>query len=66
MALRECNSGAESSRELFNAQKTRQIFWSALEKKFFGWGCGFFMSDVTSGGLLGHLGQVHLALGPSR
>jgi len=28
---------------------------SAL-KKFFGWGCRFFVSHVMSGGLLGHLG----------
>jgi len=34
-------------------------------KKFFGWGCGFFMSDVTSGGLLGYLGPLQLALGPN-
>jgi len=30
------------------------------------WGCGFFVSDVISGGLLGHLGPFHLALGPNR
>jgi len=24
------------------------------------------VSDVTSGGLLGHLGPLHLALGPNR
>jgi len=27
--------------------------------------CGFFVSDVISGGLLGHLGPVCLALGTS-
>jgi len=33
-------------------------------KKFFWLGaCGFFVSDVTSGGLFGHLSQLHLALG---
>ena len=25
--------------------------------------CGFFVSDVISGGLLGHLGALYLALG---
>ena len=29
-------------------------------------GCGFFVSDVVSGGLLGHLGQLCLALGANR
>ena len=28
--------------------------------------CGFFVSDVISGGLFGHLGQLHLALGANR
>jgi len=26
-------------------------------------GCGFFVSDAISRGLLGHLGPLHLALG---
>jgi len=30
-----------------------------------GW-CGFFVSDVISGGLSGHLDQLQLALGPNR
>jgi len=29
-------------------------------------GCGFFVSDVISGGLLGHLGPLCLALGANR
>jgi len=29
-------------------------------------GCGFFVSDVISGGLLSHLGSLCLALGPNR
>jgi len=36
-----------------------------MKKHFFGLGCGFFVSDVVGGGLLGHLGQLHLALGPN-
>jgi len=35
-------------------------------KKNFGWECGFFVSDVISGGLLGHVGLLQLALGPNR
>jgi len=33
------------------------------EKNFFAWGCVFFVSDVISGGLLGHLSPLCLALG---
>jgi len=29
-------------------------------------GCGFFVSDVISGGLLGHLGPLCLTLGANR
>jgi len=39
---------------------------SLHSKKFFAWGYGFFMSDVISGRLLGHLGQLFLALGANR
>jgi len=28
--------------------------------------CGFFVSDVLNGGRFGHLGPLHLALGPNR
>jgi len=34
-----------------------------LKKNFLLGGCGFFVSDVISGGLLGHLGPLYLALG---
>jgi len=34
-----------------------------LKKKFLLGGCGFFVSYVVSGGLLGHLGPLYLALG---
>jgi len=44
-------------------QKTRQVFSFAPEKHFFAWGLRFFVSDIISGGLLGHLG---LALGANR
>ena len=35
------------------------------KKNFFLEGCGFFVSDVRSGGLLGHLDPLCLALGAS-
>jgi len=37
---------------------TQKIFWLG--------GCGFFVSDVISRGLLGHLGPLYLALGANR
>jgi len=40
---------------------------SSLHSKNFLLGvCGFFVSDVISGGLLGHLGPLCLALGANR
>jgi len=36
------------------------------KKNFFVGGCGFFVSDVISVGLSGHLGPLHLALGSNR
>jgi len=36
------------------------------KKNFLLGGCGFFVSDVISGGLLGHLGPLCLALGANR
>jgi len=39
---------------------------SLHSKKNFFEGCEFVVSDVISGGLLGHLGPLHLALGPNR
>jgi len=39
---------------------------SLHSKKFFAWGLRFFVSDVISGGLLGHLGPLCLALGTNR
>jgi len=37
-----------------------------LKKIFLLWGCRFFVSDVISGGLLGYLGPLRLALGANR
>jgi len=35
------------------------------KKNYLVWGCRFFLSDVISGGLSGHLGPLHLDLGPN-
>ena len=37
-----------------------------MKKKIWVGGCGFFVSSIISGRLSGHLGPLHLALGPSR
>jgi len=60
------NSGAESGRELFKGLKDTASLLVCTRKHFFGWGCIFFVSGVISGGLLGYLGTLHLALGPNR
>ena len=46
--------------------KTQQVLHFALEKKFLLRGHGFFVSDVISGGLFGHLGKLHPALCANR
>ena len=43
--------------------KRRSKSSSRHSKHFFAWGCGFSVSDVISGGVLGHLGPLCLALG---
>jgi len=37
-----------------------------LYRPVFAWGLRFFVSDVISGGLFGHLGPLCLALGANR
>jgi len=66
VALRERNSGAESSRELFKGSKDMTSLLACTRKNFLVGGCGFFVSDVISGGLWGHLDPLHLALGANR
>jgi len=58
MALCTRNSGAESGRELFKGSKDVANLLVCTRKKIFGWGCRFFVSDVISGRLLGHLGPL--------
>jgi len=49
--------------DLVEASKDVASLLVCTRKNIFAWGCGFFMSDVISGGLLGHLGPLCLALG---
>jgi len=56
VALRVRNSGAESDRELFKGLKDAPSLLLCTQKKFLLRVCGFFVSDVISGGLLDHLG----------
>jgi len=64
VALRRNFSGPVSASRPGHRLKRRDKSFS-LQIFFLG-GCGFFMSDVLSGGLLGHLGLLYLALGANR
>jgi len=61
--LRARNSGANWGRELFKRSKDSASLLVCTRKKTFVSGWGFFVSDVISRGLLGHLGLLHLVLG---
>jgi len=56
VALHKHNSGSECGRELFKGSKDLTSLLVYAPKKFFGWEFGFFVSDIISGELLGHLG----------
>ena len=61
MALRGNISAPAWVANLVEVSKDAASLVVCTRKKFFG--CGFFVSDVISGGLFGHLGTLHLALG---
>jgi len=65
VVLREHNSGAKNDRELSKGLKNLASLVVCTRKKSFGWGCRFFVSVIISGGLLGHLVPLHLALDPN-
>jgi len=44
--------------DLVEASKDTASLLVCTRKNFFAWGCGFFVSDVISGGRLGHLGPA--------
>jgi len=61
------SSSADCARELFNGSNGSGSLVDCTRKKnFLPGGCGFFVSDVISGGLLGRLGPFCLALGANR
>ena len=52
--------------DLVEVSKDAANLLVCTQTKFFAWGLCFFVSDVISGGLFGHLDQLHLALGANR
>jgi len=63
VALRGNYSASVRVTDLVKVSKETASLLVCTRKKFFGWGCRFFVSDIISGGLLGHLGPLYLALG---
>jgi len=61
VALHGNFSGPISVTELVEVSKDAASLLVCTQKKFFDWGYGFFVSDVISEGLLGHLGPLYLA-----
>jgi len=66
VAFRTNFSGPVSATNPVKSSKGAVSLADYTQKTFFAWGYAFFVSDVISGGLLGHLGQLHLALGSNR
>ena len=60
------SSSAHCARELFSGWNGSASLVDCTQKKFFAWGLRFFLSDVISGRLFGHLGPLCLALGANR
>ena len=63
MALHRNISTPVRVTDLVEASKDAASLVVCTRKKFFAWGMQFFVSDVISGGIFGHL---HLALGANR
>jgi len=66
VALRGNFSGLVCSTNPVKVSKDVASLLVCTRKKCLLGGCGFFVSDVLSGGLLGHLGPLCLALGVNR
>ena len=66
MALRGNFSGPVQVTDLVEVSKYAASLLVCTQKNFLLGGCGFFVSDVISKGLLGHLGPLYLALGTNR
>jgi len=65
VALPRNFSSPVSATDPVKSSKTLQVLQFAL-KNIFWLRVADFLSDIISGGLLGHLGPLHLALGPNR
>jgi len=63
VVLRRNFSSPVSVTDLVEVSKDAVSLVVCTRKKIFGWGYRFFVNDVISGGLFGHL---HLALGANR
>ena len=66
MALRRHFSGPVCSADPVKVSKDAASLLVCTRKKIFCLGGAFFVSDVISGGLLGHLGPLCLALSANR
>jgi len=67
VALHGNISAPEQVTDLVEVSKDAESLVVCTRKKFRAWGVrSFFVSDVISEGLFGHLGQLHLALGANR
>jgi len=66
VALRGNFSVPVIATDLVEVSKDAASLLVRTRKKFFDWECRFFVSDVISGGLLGHPGPFYLALGANR
>jgi len=66
VALRGSISAPVRVTDLVKASTDVASLKVCTRKKILLWECGFFVSDITSGGLLGHLGPLCLALGANR
>ena len=60
------SSSVDCARELFNGSNRSASLVDCTRKKFFGWGCGFFMSDVVNEVVLGSFRLMLPGLGPNR
>jgi len=60
------SSSADRTRELFNGSNGSDSLLVCTRKTFFGWGCGFFVTDVISEVVLGSFWLMLPGLGPNR
>jgi len=59
------SSSANCARELFKGSNGSASLVDCTQKKFFGWGCGFFVTDVISEIVLGSFWLMLPDLGPN-